>query len=282
MKYGGSLPVGDWPDIDALRAFAQTLDEGGMDYVSIATHVLGMALGSVPDQPLHHYYGPFREPLVLFAYLAGQTRRIHLRTAVLILPAYPTALLAKQAADVSIISGGRLELGVGISWNPREYEALGQDFHTRGKRLEEQIVLLRKMWAEPQVTFVGRWHRLDGIGVSQVPPPIPILMGAGPEDRLLRRVARLGDGWIPLVDPVEPLQRLRQFLEEAGRDPKTFRVSGRLAIAQGEAKDWVERVRRLHEAGIEDIEIFPGRGLSGAAAAEKLLEVRGLLASEFG
>jgi probable F420-dependent oxidoreductase len=282
MKYGASFPVGDWPDISALRDFAQMADDEGMDYVSLATHILGMPLDSIPDQPPHHYYGPFREPLVLFSYLAGQTTRVVFRTAVLILPLYPTALLAKQAADVSIISGGRLELGTGISWNPREYEALGQDFHVRGQRWEEQITLLRQMWTQPQVTFEGRWHRLDGIGVSQLPPPIPILMGAGIEERLLRRVARLGDGWIPLADPVEPLQRLRRYLEEAGRDPSTFQVSGRLMAGQGGPKEWVERVRRLHEAGINDMEIFPGRGLSGKEAAARLLESRKALMEEFG
>jgi probable F420-dependent oxidoreductase len=282
MKYGASLPVGDWGDIIALRDCAQMLDESGMDYVSLATHILGMPMGSMPDEPLHHYYGPFREPCVLFAYLAGQTRNIRFRPAVLILPLYPTALLAKQLADVSIMSGGRLELGVGISWNPREYEALGQDFHTRGTRLEEQITLLRRLWTEPYVSFEGRWHRLDEIGLNQLPPPIPILMGAGTDEARLRRVARLGDGWIPLADPVEPLTRLRRYLEEEGRDPATFQVSGRLPLGQGGPKDWIERVWRLHEAGIRDMEIFPGRGVSGAEAATAMLDARKLLLEEFG
>ena len=282
MKYGASFPVADWGDVIALRDFAQTMDGAGMDYVSLSTHLLSMPLGSLPDEPLHHYVGPYREPMVLFSYLAGLTERIVFRTAVLILPLYPTALIARLAGDVSIISGGRLELGVGISWNPREYEALGQDVHVRGKRMVEQITLLRKMWSRPHVTFEGRWHKLDGIGLNQLPPRIPILIGAGIEEYLLRRVARLGDGWIPLTDPVEPLQRLRRYVEEEGRDFSTFQVSGRLMIGNDGPKAWVEHVRRLHEAGINDMEIFPGRGLVGPAAAARLLEARKALMEEFG
>jgi probable F420-dependent oxidoreductase len=282
MRYGGSFPVSDWGDMTVLREIAQTLDEGGMDYCSLATHILGHPLGSMPNEPLHHYYGPFREPLVLFAWLAGQTRRIVFRTAVLILPVYPTALLAKQAADIAIASGGRLELGVGISWNEREYQALGQNFHTRGARLEEQITLLRRLWTERYVSFKGRWHHLDDIGLNQLPPRIPILIGAGVTEPLQRRVARLGDGWIPLTDPVEPLKNLRRYVEEEGKDFSKFQVSGRLMIGDTGPKQWIETTRRLHEAGINDMEIFPGRGFAGPVAAEKLLEVRTVLMQEFG
>jgi probable F420-dependent oxidoreductase len=258
------------------------MDGEGMDYVSLSTHLLSMPLGALPDEPLHHYVGPYREPCVLFSYLAGLTRRLVFRTAVLILPLYPTALLARLAGDVSIVSGGRLELGVGISWNPREYETLGQDLHVRGKRMEEQITLLRRLWTEPHVTFEGRWHKLDGVGLNQLPPPIPIYVGAGTADHVLRRAARLGDGWIPLADPVEPMQRLRRFLEEEGRDPAGFNVSGRLMVGQGGRREWLEHVRRLHAAGINDMEMFPGRGLTGREASERLLEARRVLMDEFG
>jgi probable F420-dependent oxidoreductase len=268
--------------VAALRKFALAVEDGGFDYVSLSTHLLSMPAGSLPDEPPHHYVGPYREPMVLFAHLAALTTRIRFRTAVLISPLYPTALLARLAGDVAIISGGRLELGVGISWNPREYEALGQDPHVRGRRFEEQIVLLRKLWSEPHVTFEGDWHRLDDIGLGQLPPPIPIYLGVGMSDDLLRRAARLGDGWIPLGDPIELLSRLWRFVEEADKDPSTFMVSGRLMAGRGEAKDWVEHVRRLHEAGINDMEIFPGQGLTGEAAAMKVLEAREALVQEFG
>jgi probable F420-dependent oxidoreductase len=282
VRYGASFPVPDWGDVAALREFALAMEDGGFDYVSLSTHLLSMPLGSLPDEPLHHYVGPYREPMVLFSYLAGLTHRIRFRTAVLILPLYPTALIARLAGDVSLISGGRLELGVGISWNPREYQALGQDVHVRGRRMEEQIVLLRKLWSEPHVTFEGRFHTLDGIGLGQLPPPVPILIGAGIEERLLRRVARIDDGWIPLTDPVEPLQRLRRYVEEEGRDFATFMVSGRLMAGDDNPKAWVQHVLRLHEAGIDDMEVFPGRGLHGAAAAQRLLKVREVLSQEFG
>jgi probable F420-dependent oxidoreductase len=282
MKYGASFPVGDWGDPMALRDFAQAMDEAGFDYVSLSTHLLSMPPGSLPDEPPHHYIGPYREPMVLFSHLAGLTRRIRFRTAVLILPLYPTALIARLAADVAIISGGCLDLGVGISWNPREYQALGQDVHVRGRRIQEQIQLLRRMWTEPHVDFEGEFHHLDGIGLGQLPPTISILIGAGTEDYLLRRVARLGDGWIPLTDPVEPLIRLRRFVEAEGKDPATFQVSGRLMAGRGGPKEWVEHTRRLHDAGIEDMELFPGQGLTGAEAAALLLQARYVLSQEFG
>jgi probable F420-dependent oxidoreductase len=282
MRFGASFPVGDWGSPIALRDFAQAMDEAGFDYVSLSTHLLSMPAGSLPDEPPHHYIGPYREPLVLFSYLAGLTQRIRFRTAVLILPLYPTALIARLAADVAIISGGRLDLGVGISWNPREYEALGQNVHLRGKRIEEQIALLRRMWTEPHVEFDGDFHRLDGVGLGQLPPPIPILIGAGTEDYLLRRVARLGDGWIPLADPVEPLTRLRRFVEAEGKDPAAFQVSGRLMAGRGGPGEWVEHTRRLHEAGINDMELFAGPGLTGNEAAKLLLEARDVLREEFG
>ena len=282
MKYGASFPVGDWGNVAALRDFSLAVEAGGFDYVSLSTHLLSMPAGSLPDEPPHHYVGPYREPLVLFSHLAALTTRLRFRTAVIISPLYPTALLARLAGDVAIVSDGRLELGVGISWNPREYQALGQDLHVRGKRFEEQIVLLRRLWSEPHVTFEGEWHQLDGIGLGQLPPPIPIYLGVGMSDDLLRRAARLGDGWIPLGDPVDALPKLWRFVEDEGKDPSKFMVSGRLMAGRGEPKDWVEHVRRLHSAGINDMELFPGQGLTGAAAASKLLEVRDVLAGEFG
>jgi probable F420-dependent oxidoreductase len=282
MKYGASLPVPDWGDPIALRDIAQAMDESGMDYISLSTHLLSLPAGTLPDEPPHHYIGPYREPNVLFAFLAGQTRRIGFRTAVLILPLYPTALIARLAGDLAIISGGRLELGVGISWNPREYEALGQDVHVRGKRMEEQIILLKRMWTEPHVTFQGEFHKQELMGLNQLPPPIPIFIGAGTSEFTLRRVARIGDGWIPLADPVEPLKRLRRYLQEEGRDPENFPVSGRLMAGQDDPKAWVEYVRRLHAAGIRDMEIFAGRGLSGAEAAARMLKARRILMQEFG
>jgi len=282
MKCGGSFPIADWGDPVALRDCAQALDEGGMEYATLSTHIMAMPPGSVPDQMPHHYQGPYREPLILFSHLAGLTRRIVFRTSVMILPLYNTTLLAKQAADLSMLSGGRFEMGVGISWNPREYQALGQDFAVRGRRFEEQVALLRQMWAEPYVTFQGRYHHIEGMGLAQVPPPIPIYIGSGTEERILRRTARIGDGWIPLGDPIEPLGRLRTYLQEEGRDPATFVIPGRLMAGQGGPSEWVATVRRLFDAGVNEMEIFPGRGVSGADAAALLLRAKKVLDEEFG
>lgn len=279
MRYGASLPFADWHDPIALRDYAQTLDEAGMDFTVLQSHVLSVREGRIPEEPWFHTVGPFREPMVLFSWLAGQTRRIVFRTAVLILPLYSTPLLAKQAADLSIVSGGRFELGVGISWNKIEYQALGQDHGRRGRRLEEQVVLLRRMFTEPFVTFEGRWHKLDDIGVNQLPPPIPILIGSGNDERLLRRVARLGDGWLPLWDPVEAMPVLRRFLEEEGRDPATFPVMARMRAAPDGPRAWIEEAKRLQAAGVTDINIG-AQAETRSRSLARILEVREVLRQE--
>ena len=160
MKFGAGFALTAQADPIALRDMAQTLDGAGFDYVTTAGHLLCAPPDSHPGRPLPTYVGPFREPFVFFAYLAAVTQRLAFRTSILILPLFPTALVAKQAAELSLLSGGRFQLGVGISWNQAEYEALGQDFKTRGRRLEEQIVVLRRLWTEPFVTFEGRFHKL--------------------------------------------------------------------------------------------------------------------------
>src|SRR3990170_5022455 len=201
MRYGASYPLVGLDDITALRDFAQALDGAGIDTVSLASHALSTDPSRFPDRPAGMVAGPFRDPFVLFAYLSGFTKRLTFRTSILIVPLYPTALLAKQAADLAIVSGGRFELGVGISWNELEYKSLGQDIHTRGRRLAEQMVLLKRMWTEPYVTFHGRFHDVDGVGLNQLPPPITLWVGSTTQERPFRRAARLADGWLPLVDP---------------------------------------------------------------------------------
>ncbi len=226
MKFGAGFALTAQADPIALRDMAQTLDGAGFDYVTTAGHLLCAPPDSYTGRPLPTYVGPFREPFVFFAYLAAVTQRLAFRTSILILPLFPTALVAKQAAELSLLSGGRFQLGVGISWNQAEYEALGQDFKTRGRRLEEQIVVLRRLWTEPFVTFEGRFHTLSGVGLNQLPKqPIPVWIGCAPEEPLLRRVARVADGWLPQVDPAEPLARLRGYLTEAGRDPSSCGVT---------------------------------------------------------
>jgi probable F420-dependent oxidoreductase len=189
---------------------------------------------------------------VLYGYLAAVTRRVELVTGVLILPQRQTALVAKQAAEVDVLSGGRLRLGIGVGWNPVEYEALGLSFSDRGVRSEEQITLLRQLWAAPLVTFGGHWERVDNAGINPRPAAgrIPVWFG-GASDRTLRRIARIGDGWLPNEDPAkgaEMVERLRGYAREAGRDPAGIGLEPRLNLARvppAERADHVAAWQRL-------------------------------------
>jgi len=280
MKFGTGFALTAQADPIALRDMAQTLDGEGFDYVTTAGHLLCAPPDSYPGRPHPTYVGPFREPFVFFSYLAAVTQRLAFRTSILILPLFPTALVAKQAAELSLLSGGRFQLGVGISWNPAEYEALGQDFTTRGRRLEEQIVVLRRLWTEPFVSFEGRFHQLSGVGLNQLPKqPIPVWIGCAPEEPLLRRVARVADGWLPQVDPGEPLARLRGYLTEAGRAPSGFGVTWRLVAGPGGKASWVETVRQLESVGVTDVTISAPPDITGAPSLQRIIEARQALAA---
>ena len=177
-------------------------------------HAYDHILGANPERPggwtgPYTYLHPFFEPFVLFSYLAGLTRKIEFDTGILILPQRQTALVAKQAATLDVLSNGRLRLGVGNGWNEVEYIALGEAFHNRGKRIEEQVALMRLLWTEPLVKFEGRWHNIPDAGINPLPVqrPIPIWFG-GTEDRALRRMARIGDGWMVNVRTIDQAHAL--------------------------------------------------------------------------
>lgn len=275
MQFGTGFSLAAQEDPIALRDMAQALDEAGFDYVTTAGHLLCAPLDSYPDRPPQTYVGPFREPFVFFSYLAGVTQHLAFRTSILILPLFPTALVAKQAAELSLLSGGRFQLGVGISWNRAEYEALGQDFTTRGRRLEEQIEVMRRLWTEPFVTFEGRFHSLHGVGLHQLPPhPIPVWIGCSPQEPLLRRVARVADGWLPQVDPAEPLTRLRGYLKEAGRDLSGFGVTWRLMAGSEGPDALVTMVRQMESIGITDVTISAPPDVTGAQSLQRIIETR--------
>jgi probable F420-dependent oxidoreductase len=234
-----------------IRDFAQAVEDLGFDHLVTYDHVLGASTANRPGW-IGAYAQPdmFHEPFVLFGYLAGCTRRLELATGILILPQRQTALVAKQAAEVDILSGERLRLGVGVGWNSVEYEALGVDFHTRGARIEEQIRLLRALWTQPSVSFEGRFDRIPDAGINPLPRRmIPIWLG-GESDAVIRRVARLADGWLPggglrtpyrrheRADRKEQLNRLRRYLAAEGRDPGAVGIEGRLAAANSTPDDW--------------------------------------------
>ncbi|MBV8186372.1 MAG: TIGR03619 family F420-dependent LLM class oxidoreductase [Alphaproteobacteria bacterium] len=277
MLYGSPIPITAFRDFDAVRDYILTLEDAGFDFTSTSGHVLGQPSGTNPQRPDRQYVGPFYDPIVTFSYLAGLTRRIRFITGILILPAWPTALAAKQSAELAILSGGRFELGVGISWNAAEYRALGQKIQGRGARIEEQVAVLRLLWSEPYVTFEGRYHNLDKVGLNRTNiPPIPIWMGTESGEVALRRVARIADGWMSLGDPLTDLPRLQQYMREAGRDPSQLKVRGPL-VAGDDTKAAVERARTLAAAGVTHINVVapPDRGpqvaLRGIVATRKAL-----------
>jgi probable F420-dependent oxidoreductase len=241
MKIGVVFPqteIGQDPAV--IRDYAQAVEAMGY------THMLAFdsVVGANPDRPggwdsQFDYRHAFHEPFALFAFCAAVTRRIELATGVLILPQRQTALVAKQAAEVDVLSGGRLRLGVGVGWNPVEFEALGENIHDRGKRIEEQLEVMRLLWTRELVTYAGRWHRVPDAGIKPLPVqrPIPVWMG-GESEAVLRRAARLADGWITLQTfrpgpaAQDTVDRLLGLVREAGRDPDTFGIEGRVALAR--------------------------------------------------
>lgn len=249
MKIGVTFPQNEiTADVGAVRAYAQAAEELGYDYLLAYDHVLGADTTHRPD-----WRGPytaqslFHEPLVLFGFLAGITTRMEFVPGVIILPQRQTALVAKQAAEVDVLSGGRFRLGIGVGWNAVEYEALNEDFTNRGKRSEEQIAVLRALFTQEVVTFHGRWHHIEAAGLNPLPVqrPIPIWIG-GSQDVTLRRVARLGDGWFPQMGPNDQaramLEKLRGYAEAAGRDPASIGIDARVSIAGKDPDDWAREV----------------------------------------
>lgn len=280
MKFAAALPITAMSDPIAIRDYAQALDGAGFDVLTTAGHLLAVPAERYTDRPQATYAGPFHDPFVVFAYLAAITQRLHFRPSILILPLYPTAIIAKQSAELQQLSGGRFELGVGISWNAAEYQAVRADFTTRGAHLEEQIQVLRKLWSEPYVTFVGRWHTLEGVGLNRIPAKqIPIWIG-GSHERVLKRAAQLADGFIPLSDPAEVFPKVQNYLRGAGRDPASFGFAGRVAAGPGGPAAWLEAARKLQSLGATQLALSTPPDVQGSAALERIIEARNVLAAE--
>jgi probable F420-dependent oxidoreductase len=241
MRIGVVFPqteIGRDPGV--IRDYAQAVEALGY------THLLAFdsVVGANPDRPggwdsPYDYRHPFHEPFVLFGFCAAVTRHIELVTGVLVLPQRQTALAAKQAAAVDVLSGGRLRLGVGVGWSAVEFEALGQTLENRGRRIEEQLEVMRLLWTRELVRYGGRWHRVPDAGINPLPVqrPIPVWMG-GDSEPVLRRMARLADGWITLQTfrpgpaAQQTIDRLHGLVREAGRDPAVFGIEGRVALAR--------------------------------------------------
>ncbi|MAP37007.1 MAG: LLM class F420-dependent oxidoreductase [Chloroflexi bacterium] len=225
MRIGAVFPQTEsGTDPGAIKAYSQAVESLGFDHILAFDHVIGANAESRPGwSGAYRHTDSFYEPLVLFGHIAATTEKIELVTGIIILPQRQTVLAAKQAATVSLLSGGRLRMGIGIGWNPVEYEALDQDFSTRGKRSEEQIDLMRSLWQNELITYEGKSHKVTDAGINPLPPEgsIPIWFG-GTADIVLKRVARLGDGWMPVGKPDESrqlmIEKLTGYLREEGRD----------------------------------------------------------------
>jgi probable F420-dependent oxidoreductase len=270
MRIGVTFPQTELGgDAGAVRTYGQRVEELGFTHILAYDHVLGA------DPEVHQgWAGPydvrttFHEPLVMFGYLAAVTTTLELVTGVIILPQRQTALVAKQAAEVDLLSDGRLRLGIGLGWNAVEYEALGEDFSNRGRRSEEQVEVMRRLWTEQSVTLDGRYHTITGAGLAPLPiqRPIPVWFGAASE-RAYERAGRLGDGWFPMVPPGHGLEEARDAVERAavaaGRDPAALGMEGRVDWSNG--RDAVaEGLRAWAAAGATHVSINTmGAGLAG-------------------
>ena len=292
MRFGTGFPHAIGTDPDLIRHFVQTVEQAGFDDLLVIEHVAGGhpdrlqgPIGGMERAPYTHE-DPFHEVLTLLAFTAGLTTRVGLVTNVLVLPQRETVLAAKQAAEIDLLSRGRLTLGVGVGWNAVEFEALGADFVTRGKRIEEQVTVLRQLWTNPLVTFAGQWHHLDRVGINPLPSrPIPIWMGSGHQDVSLRRIARLADGWVPLGQASEQLapslERLRRYLDGADRDPATFglRLQVRVGDPGTSRDDLLRRVDAHRAHGATHVTLNVGRPAPPLDRhLELLLEAKRLLA----
>jgi probable F420-dependent oxidoreductase len=262
MRIGVVFPqteIGASPS--GIKDYVQAAEDLGYAHLLTYDHVLGADVRQYPgwNGPYTHN-DMFHEPFVLFGYLAALTRRLELVSGVIILGQRQTALVAKQAAEVDVLTGGRLRLGVGIGWNHVEYEALGTNFHDRGRRSEEQIAVLRALWTQDVVHFKGRWHRITHAGLNPLPVqrPIPIWLG-GRAEAVVRRVGRLADGWFPQFAPdkagEETLNRMRGYAREAGRDPATIGIEARINYAGGDPERWTREAEAWQKLGATHLSV---------------------------
>jgi len=268
MRIGVSLPVRELrDDLGAIREFAQLAEELGFTHLRI------------PEQIIRKESGHLHEPLTLLAYLAGLTRAIELVPSVLVLPARQTALLAKQAAEIDILCAGRLRLGVGVGSSRREFQALGENFATRGRRCSEQMQLLKRLWTEPSVDWVGEFHTVRGVGIDPLPiqQPIPMWIGGGsiPSEPVLRRIGEHADGWFALCAPEEYADlrvKIEGFATSAGRDPHAIGAESGLGIHGRSRSEWLSLLTARQQTGITHLCM---RTLGGELdAAEHLAALR--------
>lgn len=255
-------------DPGGIRDYVQAVESLGYDHMILFEHVLGADPAYYTDRILHlKLDDQFHEPFVTFGYIAALTRRIELATGVLVLPQRQTVLVAKQAAEVDVLSKGRLRLAVAVGWNPVEYEALGMDFKTRGRRIDEQVDLLRALWTEESVDFHGRWHSVTHAGLNPMPVqrPIPLWFGGG-SDEVLRRVGRIGDGWFPATANFQlgdgaknAIDRVHQYARESGRDPSAIGIQIQVNTANRPLDELIKEAIEWRSFGATHLALYTVR-----------------------
>lgn len=270
MKLGVSLPVREMKnDLGAIRAYAQLAEELGLSHLR------------VPDQIIRSESGYLNEPMMILSYIAAITRTIRLCPSVIVLPARQTAHFARQMADLDVLSNGRARLGIGVGIREEEYVALGQDFHSRGARCDEQLLLLKQLWTQDSVNFEGRWETVSGMGLNPLPvqESIPIWVGARsiPGDRVVRRIGTHADGWFVLCSPEEfpgVRARIDSAARNAGRNPAAIGTEAGVAVVGPREAEWRERINGWREMGLDYVCLRTlGGGLTADQHIEKLGEV---------
>ena len=271
MRLGAIFPQTEiGSDPVAVRDFAQAAEGLGYEHLLVFDHVLGAdtSVRQGWDRP-YSSADMFHEPFVLFGYLAGLTETIEMVTGVLILGQRQTSLVAKQAAEVDVLTGGRLRLGIGVGWNAVEYEGLSESFTNRGRRSEEQIELMRQLWTNEVVDFHGRYHNVTHAGINPLPvqQPIPVWFGGG-APQVVKRIGRMGDGWFPQFEPnsegAERIAEMRGYATEAGRDPSAIGIEGRIGVATDDQANWQKLAESWAEVGATHLSVNTMRaGLQG-------------------
>ena len=262
MRLSAFFPTRDiGTDPAKIRDWAQAAEDLGYAYIEVPDHVFG-ATARNGWTPRYNEKDPFHETFVTLGFLAAVTTRIRLSSGVLIAPQRQTGVIAKQAAEADLLSGGRLRLGIGVGWNHVEYESLGSDWKTRGARQAEQVEVLRRLWSEDLVSFSGLFHNLNEVSI--VPPPvqrpIPIWFG-GLSDAVVTRAARLGDGWMPIIEPdaqaEAKLGALREQLRSFGRDPAKFGIEGWLRVHDADPQHWAAAADGWRRLGADMVMLYP-------------------------
>lgn len=261
MQLGATIPVADiGTGPSGIKDYAQTIEGLGFDYLQAPDHVLGANPATIAGKGrVGTNENPYHDPFVLFGFLAGVTQRLHFAPGVLILAQRQAALVAKQAACLAVLSGDRLRLGVGVGWNKIEFDGLNEVFSNRGRRSEEQVQVMQKLWAEPHVTFKGRYHMIDDAGINPRPASghIPIWFG-GHAEQTLQRTAKYGDGWMPLAYPADDtalaaFEKLRALTKAEGRDPASIGLEVWLSLGNDDPEAWRREFTFWKKAGVTHI-----------------------------